>query len=720
MRIHIASIIMLLVGTAAGCGEVEDSSCPGEQSDNVACTLDVCNAEGGGWAHIPNNNLCEAGQACSATAGCVAGGSLGGSATLLGKTDHSGIVVTVNGVEGATATTDAAGAWTILIPPGRYTVTYSKEDYITETSTEIIVLADAAEVAPATELAHGEMLAADRTITGSYGSSQNPDKSFLIEAIATPFGTAYYATPMDGSKGPVHIVTSPNAIQYTNTHAVWTEGNIVYSRPLSGANEPVNLSSTITGGTITIFAVANTYTVIRRNRTLPTFTESSLYLAKTDGSMPAGAAIWTQPDAQHTLAGYVGNDAVGLIGVNNTSNASGPPADTNATKPLLRVDLASGTVTAVDIGFATTSIGFQSVSPDNTRVLGYVRQYTGSQNWYRGFVGNISSGAFTLAPNPGLGSGTTFHDYPSQIDGWLADNSVVFRSEYYYTGTAYAAGELRVWPVTGAPVTLIGTNQSVPYQNFYHNVYLLNGAVAWREYSTNALRVASATSSIYTLDSTGFVSSVWSKVGTGTGGSYLAWTQVPSGNLPNKVYGANIPAVLSSQPPTVQLGPNIPANCSFEGTLAGTTYFQLCSESGTLTAYAAASNTPAGSTTGVHGSLSTVTTSDRIFFRKTDGFLYSASTTGTFADVKAVSTKADGNSPIAAVGGWVVVRDGAAQLTRISKADGSVIDEPLFDCDMAGAGQLWLNTASTHLFATSARCGNISFGMVHAPTSNLP
>ena len=56
MRIHIASIFMLLVGTAAGCGEVEDSSCPGEQSDNVACTLDVCNAEGGGWAHIPNNN----------------------------------------------------------------------------------------------------------------------------------------------------------------------------------------------------------------------------------------------------------------------------------------------------------------------------------------------------------------------------------------------------------------------------------------------------------------------------------------------------------------------------------------------------------------------------------------------------------------------------------------------------------------------------------------
>lgn len=694
----------------------------------VECTVDLCNANGAQWAHIPDHNRCDPGQACDPTAGCVAGGVLSGNATLLGHTDHSGITVTVEGVEGATATTDAMGNWSIIIGAGTYRVTYSKDKYITQTSPDVVVVPEASDGAPPVELSHSERVGPDHVFTPFYGydSFLNADKTFLIEYVQGAFGTTYYATAMDGSTGPVHLVTNPSNIRFTGTHAVWNEGNIVYSRPLTGASAPVNLSSTITGGSISVFGTPGAYTVIRRVRQLPTFNESSLYVAKTDGSSLAGPAIWTQPDNAHTLGSYAGNDSFGLFTVSNNSNPSGPPGDAVATTPIYRVDFAAGTATAVDIGFATNDLSFFSVSPDQSRVYGYVRQFTGTRHWYRGFIADIAAGAPRLAANYGT-AGTTqtiFHDYPSNTDGWLADGTLIFRTTYWHNGSAYQGGELKIWPPTGDAITLSGTNQTYPYYIQFSPLYVLNGAIAWREYPINYIRVVGMAdaATIYNLDTTGLASGVWTKVGTGTGGSYIAWTQVPSGtNLPNKVFGANIPTTVASQPPTVQLGPNVPATCSFEGTLSGTTFFQLCSETGTLTAYAAASNTPAGTASGVHGSLFTMPDADRIAFRKTDGNVYTASNAGTLADVTPLATKADGNAPIKAVGTWVLYRDAEQQLTRVSKADGSVIDEPLSDCDMAGSGDLYLNEAGTHLFGSFARCGDFdTMNLVHAPTANLP
>lgn len=721
MRNHIASLFVLFLGTAAGCGEVEDSSCPGEQSDNVACTLDVCNAEGGGWAHIPNNNLCEAGQACSPTAGCVAGGSLAGTAKLLGKTDHSGITVTVNGVEGATATTDAAGAWSILIPPGRYTVTYSKDKYISETSPDIVVVADAADVVPEVELAHGEELGFERPITGGYSSFQNVDKSYLIEVVGSAFGNAYWATPMDGSTGPSLIVASPNQIFFTSTHAVWTESNIVFSRPLTAATEAISLSSTISGGSLSIVGTPGTYTVIRRTRPLPTYHETSLYIARTDGSTPAGTAVWTQPDAQHTYFDFVNGDTYGLLSVQNSTNNNGPPGDAAAQTPIHRIDFAANTSTALNIGFAASWVDFRSVSPDASRVYGHV--YTQLApccatpfEQYRGFIGSIASGAMTMSPSTATSTYySVFHDYGQYFDGWTPDNTLIFRTTSWYNGSGNVGGELKAWFANGTLATF-ASNPST-YYNF--NPVLLNGAIAWRD--SGSLRVAGITTSptAYTLDSSGLVSGFWAKAGTGATGSYVAWTQVPAGTqLPNKVFGANIPTTVTSLPPTVQLGPNIPATCSFEGALAGTTYFALCPETGTLTSYAAASNTPAGSTSGVHGSLFLVG-SDRVGFRKTDGSVYSTSNSGTFADLKAIATKVDGNSPLPVVGSWMMYRDATAGLTRVSKLDGSIIDEPLSDCDLT-VGGAYTNTSMSQLFVASARCTNIDYGMFRAPTANLP
>lgn len=719
-----ASLVPLLFGLAStGCGEVQSGVCAGEQVDDIACTVDICDGEAKAWAHIPNDDLCEAGQRCDPTAGCVAAGALSGVATLLGHTDHSGITVTVAGIEGATAMTDAMGKWSIVIAPGTYKVSYSKDKYFGQDSPEIIVLAEASEVAPSVELAHGEKLADDREITGGYGTQMNPDKSYLIEGINLAFGTAYYATPTDGSKGPTIITTNPSGIQYTNTHAVWTQGGQVFSRPLSGATEAVRLTANVTGTSFAVLGTPGTYTVIRRTRPAAGYTELTLHIARTDGSMLAGAALWTTPDSTHQLGSLVTNDTTALFVVSNSS--ANPPADAPANTPLYRMNLSTGTVTAVNMGFATNNGSIQSVSPDGTKVVGYLcqNQSTGYQ-WCRGFYGPLTTGVPNIAPNPGVApSSHVYQDYAASIDGWMADNSVVYRTNYWYNGSTgvYAGGELKVWTGTSSPATLDQANPAYYYSSL--STYVLNNAVAWLGYPDRYLKVAptTATPTVTTLDSTQTVAGIYTKTSTGTAASYLAWTQQPGGtSYPNKIYGVNLTPNFAAAPTVVQLGATLPATCQFEGILSNTTFFQLCADTQTLTAYPAASATASGTHAGVQGSLGALKDADRVGFRKMDGNIYTASNAGTLgADVKPVMTKGDFATNIINVGSWVLYRDSVRNLTRISKADGSVADEPLFDCD-GSTGQVWIDPGATRLFISSARCNNISYGMLHAPVTNLP
>jgi hypothetical protein len=193
-------------------------------------------------------------------------------------------------------------------------------------------------------------------------------------------------------------------------------------------------------------------------------------------------------------------------------------------------------------------------------------------------------------------------------------------------------------------------------------------------------------------------------------------------NTPTKIFGSTISTTLTTvAPTTVQLGAALPATCAFRGTLSNTTFFQLCEDTGTLKAYPAATAIASGTLTGVLGSLIPLPGADRVAFRKTDGNLYSAANTGALgADVAAIATKGDLSTTILQAGNYVLYRDSVKQLSRISKADGSVIDEPLFDCDVTYSGQVYMNASNTQLFAPSARCGTISFGLLHAPVANLP
>jgi len=715
------------------------------QSDDIACTLDVCNAEAGSWSHLADNSLCESGQACSPTAGCVAAGAITGTATLYGKTDHSGIVVTVEGLEGATTTTDAMGNWTIVLPPGSYAVTYSKDKYIGEREPNIVVLAEAAERAPLVELMHGELKDGERVVTSSYNYTLNPDRTFLIEVVASAVGTSYYATPTDGSRNAVLIASNPTSVWYTNTHMVWLTTNsgttTVWSRPLTGASPAVLLGNTGVGFEMSLPTQPRAFTLMRKRNTATNL--SQIFVAKTDGSVIHAAPAWTQADTSHPLGNVypaftpsiVMNDTHALIGVENyTAN---PPVDTLASTPFIRVELMSNTATFVNTGFATNLVYFVAQSPDANYLHGWILQ-NGASSWWRGFMVPISGPAApSLAPSYGASS-NQFSDFTNGIFPvyWLPDSSGIVYQTYAYGLTAggSAQGDLRVWMTTSptssviAPTNNAGTNGNFnigstgPYRLVGKHLIYGDGAAGSRSMKVAAV---SANPTSYNLDTSTFNTlNVWSNVD----GSYLVWNQAeaPSGTTSTKIMSAALPAMLTATPTPIQLGPNVPTGCSLEPYLSGDTFFRFCNDTRTVAAFAKSSTAVTGSTDDVVGSKFVFAKSNRVGFRRGDGKLYSLGT-----DLKVVANSIDPNAtPVTSTSfnfpgtsnlysDWLFYRDGTSLMTRASKADGSITDEPIMPCDVSLA-YVSETTGNSHVFLPSSRCQTLDYHITHVPTANLP
>jgi len=736
MRTHIASIFTLLLAGAAGCGAVDDGACPtAMQSDDIACTLDVCNAEAGSWSHIADNSFCEAGQACSPTAGCVSAGAITGNATLYGKTDHSGIVVTVEGLEGATTTTDAMGNWTIVLPPGSYAVTYSKEKYIGEREANIVVLAEAAERAPHVELAHGEILDPERTVLSSYSYQLNPDRSYIVEGVTSAVGTSFYAAPTNGTKPPVLLVSNPTNVYLTNTHIVWRSsagGTIsVWSRPLSGASLAVPLGVVGAGFNMSVIGTPREFTLMLRSNSSTGINQ--VFVAKTDGSIVHPTAAWTQPDSNHFYAGAAYNATHALIGVTNYS--AFPPTDSLANTPFVRVDLASNTATLVNVGFATNNVYLGSVSPDNNHVYGYIDNSGAATYWIRGFIGSVSGPAApTLAPSYGAAS-TQYSDWQdfSYPAIWLPDSSGVVYKTFPYAGNT-AQGDLRVWMTGSATSSVISPANPAAYnignQGSYRlvgkNLLYGDGPAGGRVFKIAAV---SANPVSFTLDSSTFNTiGLW----TSHDDSYVVWSQAESANggVHTKIMSAALTTPLTTTPTITQLGANVPGGCTFEGYLAGTTFFRFCGDTRTIAAFAKSSNAATGMASSVVGSKWRFDKSNRLGFRQDDGKLYSLGT-----DLKLIATYIDPNvgpitsfstNPGGGVNGWsnlnsdwILYRDGTTLMTRASRVDGTVLDEPILPCDVS-AFYVSENPDNSQIVAPNARCQDLTYHLGHVPTANLP
>jgi hypothetical protein len=747
---RIACLVPLLISLAsAGCGEVESGVCAGEQVDEVSCTVDICDGEAKAWAHIPNDALCEVGQRCDPTAGCVAAGGLTGHATLFAHTDHSGITVSIDGLEGATAMTDAMGNWSMSsLPTGTYDVTYTKGTFVTQTQSGVGVLPSAATSPPDVELRHGADLGVDQNVPqmlgfygNDYGSNTylSPDKKHAVVRFFLYYvGTTYRSYKLDGlSSAPVDVFfnTYPydpdNGVDFriTDTHFVWSppDRKSVWARPLDGG-PAVILGTVAPQDSLLIAGTPGTYTMLRKVHNTGVYDEDSLYVVKTDGSTPMGSPAFVTADAQHDLVTTRNNDTTAVVFLtNSTASPTAGPTDGSAQIPLRRIDFASGAVSSVNVGFATNYADAWSVSPDNETIFGYFRQ-DGINQWFRSFMMPISGTVGPkLAPSYGAAN-PMYSDRPASGPPivWLPDNSAVV-----YASASYAAGEggLKSWATTAATST-----QLVTAGNYYvYSFSVHNKVVLYRNTSAStaqllAVAAVGATPTPYTLDSSGSFLNDFQYDDTDPASSYIVWTQSVSGgdSTRAKIFSSAMPSPLLAAPSAVQLGGTLNPTCSYEGVLSDRTYWQLCANTGVLSGFTQSTTTAGTQTQQVLGGLMAAPGGDSIVFRQYDNKLYSSPNTGTLTDVRLVSTQWENTRPIRVVDKWVVFTDSGSRYLRASNVTGSGIDEPLSTClyppqnANQNGGRQWGDPMNTTFLFTEMRCTNNDYGEYQVPSTNLP
>lgn len=721
---------LLLAGATVGCGAVDDGACASEmEDDGVPCTLDVCNAEGGGWAHLPNNNLCEAGQRCDPTGGCVAAGVLTGNATLYGETDSSGITVTVEGLEGVSTTTDAAGNWSLgALPPGTFDITYSKAGYLSITDGGVGVTDVGASSPPDVVLQAGYHLNQEQvTFYSGYFSgpvSSPSGKSIVylqrdVAGIPTFYGYRLDQPVQDAKLYDQYGASDP---YIGDDYVAWTRfDNTVWAKPLNGGPAHL-LASAIPNDEFTIVGTVTQYVILRLHHYTGVFDQYSLFVVKADGSTPIGAPVYVTPDANHGIDFVVNNDTTAVVGL---YDSTGSPT----TSPLLRIDLASGAKTVVNAGFATSDTVFTSMSPDRTQITGYLI----GTGWKRAFLMAIDGTAQpALAPDYGATANPKFSDFPVNEDvRWLPDSSgAVYQSQQYTkSDMGIAEGGLKLWLVGQSQSTLLVPLNS--YGSFTWSVH--NKSVLFRDTTTGTspMRIVSAHSTspqIYPLDV--FGAYIQDYISNDEGGTtYIVWTQsLSSGNTQrNKVFATLITPPLTAAPQVVQLGGTIPAACNseFYGWLSDHTYWQLCNNTGVLNGYPeltmAASTIP-----NVLWPVYPLPDADSAAYVKFDGKLYTSPNTGALTESRLVSdtfaTTPNKEAAVFALGKGLIFRDGERAYMRASAADGSMKDKPLTSCqpDQFSSETGYFTTDPTRTFGWwfSMPCGQSRFEDFALPAEN--
>jgi hypothetical protein len=692
---RVASLAALLVSSISisGCGEVESGLCEGAQTDEVACTVDICNPEemGGGWAHIPDHNLCEAGQRCDAKAGCVSSlaGSLSGKATLFAHADHSGITVTLVGTDPpVTATTDAAGAWRVEgVPAGVYAVKFEKATWIPQTLDGVTIVPEALAGTEAVELTHASLLATGYSINGSW---QSPDKK--VAYWSRLVNSSYYnifGAAVDGSTG-VRLMAQAAGVPYPANKAwVWKENDVIYSRRLDGS-QPNRLGFRgPSDSDIQVVATGGEYTAILKTANVAA-PNQSLWIAKTDGTAaPATTAIWTQTDVNVTFNSITMNDTHGILFLSHYAGGSPTPtADT-----LWRVDLAANTKAVITNGFPANSYGGQILSPDGTALYGWASRFDGSITWQRGFMLNMATGLPAYAPDyasSGANAKSSDRNVNNTNMGWLKDSSgFVFQAGTYLLADNSTTGEgqLKVWrkDQTTSTTLVARTAYIQPGGTAAFNTPSTVGtAVVFLDntYNLKAVSADDTTPNTVTLDNStlGIARAIWAN--TEGDAAYVVWAQATGVNsgVTGKFMSANMPLPLTAAN-TVQLGPNVAANCqtNYEAILPRTTFYMLCNDTAShvLTAFARSTTAATGTYPDVkQGTLFSVPGGDRAVFAKYDNRLYSAPAMGS--TMALVSNFPNSNGPRLAFGDGLLFTDTATSSTFASAVDGSAVDELMF------------------------------------------
>ncbi|HVZ20250.1 MAG TPA: hypothetical protein VG871_04270 [Vicinamibacterales bacterium] len=784
--INYACVALLL---AAACGS-EQAACPGESSDNIACTADICDQATNQWVHVPDNGACGSAQVCTLT-GC-ADSALTGTAYLFGHDpadpahDHSGITVTLlqAGASGSAAgsaasvTTAADGTWSIGAEPGAYTVQYTKAGYFTVTTPGVVVAGVGGGVAPTVTLSRSQRFNASTFTDYIYNLAYTPSHTAVVEMTYSPVDgdPIAYVTPLDGSHGTVTIPMPTTSPIIGDDALLWYQDNNVWSAPLDGSSQPCIVGSAITSGgatgSITIVGTPKTYVVLEKVD--PATGLQSLWTAKTDCSVPPPtAAAWTESDANHPIqasdydgfecrssSGWLYNDEHTVLFFTQDNN--NPATSIGAH----RIDFASNTSADVPftIPFHFNVISNALVSPDGEHVYGAAELLSGGSDEngntfvdgaIRGFMADVTAESLTtpitLAPvvnanlvyETGTQVGYEEVDWALGAVAWTPDSSGVVYSECCGPDFWIVNDNLRYWKVGAASATDLASYTTYPgNQSCFDLSFFGNGVVGYpstQSGSNYSITALDGTATTQVIDSsglstiidptTGATTGPASYVDPATGAAYLVWAEptTAGGSTPNIIKSAAVtPSPLSATVTT--LGSAIASTCSFSGALSTDYFYELCANTGTITAFPPSSATASGQFTGALAPLYAVPGANAIAFEQQDGRIWGASNGSTFGSdaVYLVASTVDSEAinGMAFLDKWLVYYDPGQQITRVSNVSaGGVIDEPLSSCNPTTDTMPTMDNAGSNLWFPAAECitnGDADYRTYMAPTANLP
>jgi hypothetical protein len=698
--------------SATGCV----SSCP-SCDDGVACTLDVCNPVTGGCAHVPDDSKCSDGQKCDATGGCIstcddaacltacvamAGisggtcdptgyclctpvttGSVTGVATLLGLASASaGIAVTLVGSSHTPGATSDAGQYTInTVPAGVYSLAFSKSGYSTVTLGSIVVNPNATTLVDPVVIEKATLVAdLGRDTVNSNFQFSPAGAAVVIRTTGPTAGTTRYTVaPSDASSAPVLAVPVGGNYVGMNDQDVlslesWGAGYSWFAKKLGDTSAiaalgvlPMN-GYTFNGGKsiVGIQQICN-----------PSTCPYEFWILPQDGS--AGPTRFYNQPATESVSSYTASNTLFVY------QTAPVPAAASAAIHFKSLDPAVADPATWTPGTYFSFSGYLVLTNDKSWVLGdaCVDAACTNKAWFLVHLTGAERRSFTTA------------NYLNSI--WTASDS----SGYVIRDSANGWW---VWPATAAAPTAIAWPAAGLYD--YNSVgrafWMIDTAGGNRELRWASFDNTAAATLLDTWPASNYRISV--QPGATNLSTRICWQPVGQNYVKTAALGAAPSAA-------VNLSTLCPAFEMAQLLTAGDACFwvETCNGTGNPELHAllpGAYTTDVKLDSDVAGIIGDFPDAGRILYTDKAGAAWSITYAGT-GKARVTSMPLIPNR-YSAQSQWLFYYDSAAQLTRVSRINGTTIDVPLTSTDVNFNNYILLSPDK----------GNVWMGGPYSVTSN--
>lgn len=697
----------------AACGDDDVMQPPcGDDS----CASDCAQAGFGSGVCVENT--------CQCTAPAAQPGTITGTALLFGHDaaeaahDHAGIAVTVVGA-GLTAMTAADGSYSIAqVPAGTYTLSFTRPQYHDADIASVVVTEAGTTVAPPVTLSRGTLVGPVSTSANAWiaGAIYSPDRAHtLLQIIEQPspfaFQTQLVALASDGSAA-ASIYNSgdvggplPAFANMSNDTVVYQAFDGVWSRPFDASVPPRLLVARPAGvgGAATLSAVSEHFAIVRVNNPAAAPFQVSYVAARTDGS--GVTPLWAQTSYVQSEPSIFASKDSGIAFT--VSDGSG------ATTAIHHVDPGTGTDTAIPLA-GYTMLRPVSVSPDRNWALIAATEGTNQ----RAIVVQIGTTTARISP-PGF-----MPNYNNVFIEALADSSGFtfedYAGGYSFFGTTVTPSPNPVRLI--APASYIGG--AMPTHLFGSVVTYTDAADTNRIKLVTVPTAAALVPATYDLDARP-VQAYWQLHGTELLG---VWTI----GSPIQLKGTSIALPVTAAPSAATLGTPLSAQCTSAmnasrdtGVLADA-FFYLCPDTNTLSRFSPPfTGAVAASVLATPVASMQRLATGGVAYRRGDGTWWTADPTSNVL----LSRHAAALPSLTALGKWAFFTSDD-HLSRVSRLDGTAIDEPLTACRLSTIEQPYNNVPpfgepapaliGANVFAPTAVCPLDVPDPYVVPQANLP